>query len=92
MGTFPHWEARAAVCARCPLCVVSCGVSYCGKPFLRQVERDPVVDGCGCSCHDKAKSPSEHCPIDSSHRAAVVTDGRCSCKWCVEITRLGLAV
>lgn len=87
---YPHWQARAALCEKCPLCVVRCGVSYCGTPLLLQIDRDPIVDGCGCPCHDKAKSPSEHCPIDSSHRAAETTNGQCSCKWCREMARLGL--
>jgi hypothetical protein len=84
----PHWQARAAVCEQCPMRVLRCGVSYCGKPFLQMVNRDPALDGCGCPCHDKAKSPSEHCPIDPSHRAATTDGGHCTCKWCLEISRL----
>jgi len=79
---YPHWEARAAVCERCPLRVIRCGVSYCGTPLLRQIDRDPTIDGCGCPCHDKAKSAAEHCPIDGHHQAAVRHNGECSCKWC----------
>jgi hypothetical protein len=82
LRVYPRWEARAAVCERCPLKVVQCGVSYCGKPLTRQLERDPATDGCGCPCHDKAKSAREHCPIDSHHRAAHRGEGACNCKWC----------
>jgi hypothetical protein len=82
MCVHPNWEARAAVCERCPLRVISCGVSYCGNPLLRQLDRDPTVDGCGCPCHDKSKDPTEHCPIDSHHQAAAMEHGACSCKWC----------
>jgi len=82
MRVHPRWEARAAVCERCPLRVIRCGVSYCGNPLLRQIEREPAVDGCGCPCHDKAKGPDEHCPINSRHQAAEQVHGECSCKWC----------
>jgi hypothetical protein len=83
----PDWKARATVCERCPLRVISCGVSYCGNPLLRQTDREPAVDGCGCACRDKAKSPSEHCPIDSHHQPAARRANNCSCKWCAaEVT------
>jgi hypothetical protein len=77
----PNWEERAAVCERCPMRVIRCGVSYCGKPFAQQIDRDPVMDGCGCPCREKAQSPSEHCPIDSHHQAAERGE-ICTCKWC----------
>jgi hypothetical protein len=89
LGTLPtsvDWAARAAVCERCPLSVVRGGVTYCGTPFLRQVNRDPTVDGCGCPTRDKARSPGEHCPITTRHAAATTQDGRCSCKWCAIAT------
>src|SRR5271165_1021302 len=80
----PRWETRAAVCERCPIRVVRCGISYCGNPLLKQIDRDPALDGCGCPCRDKAKSPDEHCPVNGRHQAAA-SDGRgCSCKWCAE--------
>lgn len=82
MQVYPDWEERAEVCERCALRVVSCGVSFCGNPFLKQLERDPAVDGCGCPCHDKAKSAGEHCPIDVHYQAAGRSHGDCSCKWC----------
>ncbi|MGD0767725.1 MAG: hypothetical protein ABSB42_05960 [Tepidisphaeraceae bacterium] len=82
LRVYPQWEARAAVCERCPLRVIRYGVSYCGTPLLRQIDRDPAIDGCGCPCHDKAKSAQEHCPIDGHHQAAVRHNGECSCKWC----------
>jgi hypothetical protein len=85
MGLLPvrvDWAARAAVCERCPLRVVKCGVSYCGTPFLRMPLRDPVVDGCGCPTREKARDPKEHCPIDARYRAATHAGESCSCKWC----------
>jgi hypothetical protein len=82
MKVHPDWQARAMTCERCPLRVISCGVSYCGNPLLQQIDRDPAVDGCGCACRDKAKSPSEHCPIDRHHQAAERHGAECSCKWC----------
>jgi len=82
LSIHPDWHERAAVCEHCPLRVISCGVSFCGNPFLEQIDRDPAVDGCGCACRDKAKSPSEHCPIDDHHQAAERHGGDCSCKWC----------
>jgi hypothetical protein len=85
-GVARHWEAKAAACERCPLRWVQCGVSYCGKPFLQQIDREPSIDGCGCQCHAKAKSPGEHCPLDSSHRPARQGEAGCNCKWC-EIER-----
>ena len=80
------WPARAATCERCPLRVVSAGVSYCGTPFLRKVDRDPLVDGCGCPTIAKAKDPVEHCPLNARHHRAASTGGggggECDCKWC----------
>jgi hypothetical protein len=78
----PEWEDRAEVCERCSLRVVSCGVSFCGNPFLKQLDRDPAVDGCGCPCRDKAKSPGEHCPVDAHYQATEQAGGECNCKWC----------
>jgi hypothetical protein len=82
LHTSRNWAARATVCERCPLRVVRAGVSYCGKPFLDQVSRDPT-EGCGCPTREKAKDPVEHCPLDVRHRPAVKSAGGCSCKWCV---------
>jgi hypothetical protein len=79
---YPEWEARAEVCERCALRVVSCGKSFCGNPFLKQIERDPAVDGCGCPCRDKAKSAGEHCPITEHYHAAEKHGEMCNCKWC----------
>lgn len=77
------WPARATACERCPLRVIHRNVSYCGRPFLRDLNRDPARDGCGCPTLAKAKDPSEHCPIDALHRpASRLPDGRCTCKWC----------
>ncbi|MGA3068501.1 MAG: hypothetical protein ABSF29_16790 [Tepidisphaeraceae bacterium] len=78
----PQWQQRAEVCERCPMRVIRCGISYCGNPFLEQIDRDPAIDGCGCPCREKAQSPAEHCPVDPHHRAAQRGPGPCSCKWC----------
>jgi hypothetical protein len=78
----PDWAQRASACERCPMRTVSSGISYCGKPFLRQIDRDPVSEGCGCPTADKAKSPAEHCPVDARHQLAVQVGDYCSCKWC----------
>ena len=85
LGLLPtrvDWVARATVCERCPMRVVSCGVSYCGTPFLRMPQRDPVTDGCGCPTREKARDPGEHCPLDRTHNAAATLDDACTCKWC----------
>ena len=87
LPTSVDWAARAAVCERCPLVVISGGVSHCGTPFLRQVDRDPVVDGCGCPTRDKARSPAEHCPITDRHAAAARDADQCTCKWCTTAGR-----
>lgn len=76
------WARRATVCERCPLRVIRCGVSYCGKPFLHQVSRRPDSDGCGCPTREKARSPEEHCPLNPQNRAAVTSPRACDCKWC----------
>jgi hypothetical protein len=76
------WAARAAICERCHLRVLHRGVSYCGRPLLRQIDREPAIDGCGCPTHDKAKSPDEHCPLDADNQPARSIENACSCKWC----------
>jgi hypothetical protein len=78
--TAVDWVAREEVCARCPMQVISGGTSYCGTPFLRKIDRDPVLDGCGCPTRSKAKSPDEHCPVNANYEAAA--EGQCDCKWC----------
>ena len=77
-----NWAARASVCERCPLRVVSAGVSYCGTPFLRKTDRDAALDGCGCPTVAKAKDPAEHCPMTVGHRGASSVGDACDCKWC----------
>jgi hypothetical protein len=77
-----NWTARAEICERCPLRYISRGVSYCGTPFLNQIDRDPTTDGCGCPTRDKAKSPEEHCPLNTRHLAATKSRAGCNCKWC----------
>ena len=76
------WAARATICERCPLRVVEKNVSYCGKPFLKQVMRDETLDGCGCPVRAKAKDPDEHCPITPRHLASTQGPAGCTCKWC----------
>jgi len=78
----PHWARRATICETCPLRVVYRKVSYCGRPFMHKIQREPAIDGCGCPCRDKAADPSEHCPLDRTNRPAVNNAGRCTCKWC----------
>ncbi len=76
------WAARAVICERCPLRVVERNVSYCGKPFLKKIDRDETLDGCGCPVRAKAKDPDEHCPITPRHLPATQDSKRCNCKWC----------
>lgn len=76
------WARRAEICERCPLRVVEKSQSYCGRPLLRQIERDPTFDGCGCPVRAKAKDPTEHCPLTARHLPAARTDAGCTCKWC----------
>ncbi len=78
----PQWAARAEICERCPLRVIQCNRAYCGRPFLQQPHRDPLLDGCGCPCREKAKDPAEHCPLTSDHQAASRSKTGCNCKWC----------
>jgi hypothetical protein len=81
-ATAPNWADRAAVCERCPLRVIRGGISYCGTPFLEQIDRTDSADGCGCPTGAKAKDPAEHCPLDARHQPARTQDSRCTCKWC----------
>jgi hypothetical protein len=85
IGALPlkqNWTSRAIVCERCPMRVVRNGTSYCGRPYLQQVVRDPVVDGCGCPTREKAKSPHEHCPLTVQGMTAEKVGATCNCKWC----------
>src|SRR4051794_36764927 len=85
-GTAANWSERAAICERCPTRVVSRGISYCGDPFLERIDRIPLLHGCGCPTHAKAKDPSEHCPLDHSNQPAKLVPSRCTCKWCTSPT------
>jgi hypothetical protein len=76
------WSAKATICESCPMRRVVGGISYCGKPFLRQIERDHAEEGCGCPTREKARSPGEHCPLDWNNRAARFEPEGCNCKWC----------
>lgn len=76
------WATRATICELCPLRTVYRGVSYCGKPFLHKIDRDEAIDGCGCPCQAKARSPQEHCPLDRRNRPATTGIDGCTCKWC----------
>ncbi len=84
LRTESTWSVRAALCESCPIRHVSNGVTYCGKPFLEQIERHDPSEGCGCPTRDKAKTPGEHCPLDARHRPAIRLAGHCTCKWCRE--------
>jgi len=76
------WAARAVMCERCPLRVVEKNISYCGKPFLKKIDRDESLEGCGCPVRAKAKDPSEHCPITPRHLPSQQSASGCTCKWC----------
>jgi hypothetical protein len=78
----PDWIQRTSICEMCPMRIIHRGVSYCGRPFLQQVQRVPAEDGCGCPTHEKARSPDEHCPIDWRNRPARQLPDGCTCKWC----------
>lgn len=78
----PDWASRAETCARCPMRVSHAGKTYCGTPYLKKIDRDPGIDGCGCPVNDKAKAPDEHCPLNTTNRPAEHLDGQCNCKWC----------
>jgi hypothetical protein len=77
-----NWTARAEMCERCPMRVIVNKTSYCGKPFLNQMDRDESTEGCGCPTIAKAKNPDEHCPIDARFSPAEQNAGVCTCKWC----------
>jgi hypothetical protein len=86
MGLLPtrvNWVARATMCESCPLRRVHKGLSYCGQPFLDKIDRDPVLDGCGCPTRAKAQDPAEHCPITLRYVASTTAGDTCDCKWCV---------
>ena len=51
-------------------------LSVDGLDLLAQIDRDPVIDGCGCPTIDKAKSPEEHCPLNARHQPAITNPGR----------------
>src|SRR4051794_10139515 len=63
------WARRTEFCERCALRVVRHGVSYCGKPLLEGIDRQPA-QGCGCPVLAKARDPSEHCPISTGGTVA----------------------
>ena len=81
---FAGWGDRAAICAACPLSVAQCGKLYCGKPLLRQLDRDEPTQGCGCPVRLKAQDPAEHCPRTARYAASSKGDASaCDCVWCV---------
>ena len=80
----PDWQARAEACSRCPLSVIEDRTAYCGRPYLKKIDRDEATEGCGCPIFDKAKDPSEHCPRTRHFEAS--TKGKdCDCNWCVTL-------
>lgn len=78
-----NWVHRATICERCPLRVVENKISYCGKPLLKQIDRDLTTEGCGCPVRAKAQDPAEHCPITPRHLPSQQAGSACTCKWCV---------
>ena len=87
------WADRAAVCGGCPLSVIVCGKSYCGKPLLRQLDRDEPTQGCGCPIRLKAQDPAEHCPRTARFAASSRSDAAtCDCVWCVAARSRGKGV
>lgn len=76
----PHWQARAATCATCPIGHRVGKDLYCGKPLLTALHRRPE-DGCGCPIVLKAQDPAEHCPVDHRLTPRSDSDG-CNCRWC----------
>jgi hypothetical protein len=79
----PDSHLRAATCAACLLSVRQCGKLYCGKPLLRQLERDEATEGCGCPIALKAADPAEHCPRTDRFAASTKADATtCDCLWC----------
>jgi hypothetical protein len=81
-GQAADWARRASLCEMCHMRIVHRGVSYCGRPFLDKIRRVGAEDGCGCPCNDKAKDPSEHCPITPRGLPATTIGDECDCKWC----------
>ncbi|MCC6241027.1 MAG: hypothetical protein IT448_12085 [Phycisphaerales bacterium] len=82
LRTTPDIDLRKSVCHQCPMRKVYAGVSYCGSPLLRKINRDPVQEGCGCPIDDKAADPREHCPITYQFNAATGASDGCNCRWC----------
>ena len=82
LGDATDWSRKAIVCESCPMRVLYKRVTYCGKPFVHLPVRDDAQDGCGCPTLAKAKTPGEHCPVDSRHQPATTTESECNCKWC----------
>ena len=78
----PQWPGRARVCQTCHLLVVRDGTQYCGRPFLRLPVRDPAMEGCGCPVLQKAKSQSEHSPLNARQYPATANSAGCDCNWC----------
>jgi hypothetical protein len=85
------WERKAMACERCHLRVIQGGTSYCGRPFLENIDRDLPTEGCGCPCRAKARTPGEHCPLTPGNQPSSDTADGCNCKWCVE-TAVGHAM
>jgi hypothetical protein len=82
----PHWQERAEICTRCPMCVTEKRHAYCGKPFLKKIDRDEATEGCGCPILAKAKDPAEHCPRNRTFEASSKTHAdTCDCVWCVAL-------
>jgi hypothetical protein len=85
--THPQWAERATICETCPLRIIEKKVSYCGRPFLHDIDRDPTINGCGCPTIPKAQDLTEHCPLNRQHLPANTTSLTCDCKWCTQLRR-----
>ncbi|MEM6313238.1 MAG: hypothetical protein AAF743_04080, partial [Planctomycetota bacterium] len=62
----PRYEAKLAVCEKCPLRTARGGVFYCGAPVwerLVPLTKSATAAGCGCPLHVKARDRESHCPL-----------------------------
>jgi hypothetical protein len=84
-GVHPQWQDRMEICESCPLRVVKCGKSYCGKPLLQNIDREEHAEGCGCPTRAKARDPQAHCPRTRNYEPPTTTKQSCDCVWCEKL-------